>query len=91
RSNDDGITNDLRPIFEGKVEGAISVSVVIRDKDGNPVSTIEGQVAENGDWVATSPTDLVDGEYTWEVVARNNIGNSSISDKHKIVIDREIE
>ncbi|MEZ9986558.1 Ig-like domain-containing protein, partial [Vibrio sp. 10N.261.49.A3] len=41
--------------------------------------------------MATSPTDLVDGEYTWEVVARNNIGNSSISDKHKIVIDREIE
>ncbi|MFA0149538.1 Ig-like domain-containing protein, partial [Vibrio sp. 10N.261.46.C10] len=93
--DEDGITNNTFPRFSGIAEKGAVVTVVIRDEDGNMLTTMEVNPEDNGSWVADSAngepmlpdSGLLDGDYTWTVEVTDPAGNHSSSEEFNLSID----
>ncbi|MFB6365177.1 Ig-like domain-containing protein [Paenibacillus elgii] len=58
-----------KPEFKGTADAGSTVTVAIKDKHGNVVGTPTVTVNAYGAWNFTPDSDLVDGNYTFEVTA----------------------
>ena len=73
----DSTGNDTTPEITGTVDDKnATVHVVIKDGEGNTVQEGDATV-DNGNWSYTPDTDLPDGDYTVEVTAKDEAGNTS--------------
>ncbi|XEC95745.1 S-layer homology domain-containing protein [Paenibacillus tarimensis] len=81
--------NVLQPEIAGVVEAGSTVTVTVKDKDGNPVQDAVGEaiVDENGNWSFTPAVDLPPGEYTIEVTAEKG-GKTATKTKTLIIVDK---
>ncbi|XEC95583.1 S-layer homology domain-containing protein [Paenibacillus tarimensis] len=66
-----GTVNTSRPEIAGEVEAGSTVTVTIKDAEGNVVTEAGGTaiVDDNGSWGFTPSVDLPDGSYTIEATA----------------------
>ncbi len=78
-----------KPEIAGEVEAGSTVSVVIRDKDGNEVTGAGGEatVDPNGNWKFVPNVDLANGTYTIEVKAKKG-GLTATKTKPITVVDK---
>ena len=83
----DGATlNNPDITFAGSGSPGDTVEVVITDGDGNVVETLEVEIDEQGNW-SVDTTDLPEGDYTIEVSATDDAGNSTSGDPITLTVD----
>ncbi|MBU3846683.1 MAG: Ig-like domain repeat protein, partial [Candidatus Acinetobacter avistercoris] len=70
--------NDKTPEITGTTEAGTTVTVVVRDKDGNVVATGPATVTDKT-WTYTPSADLKDGDYTVTAEAKDKAGNTGTS------------
>ncbi|OTG79942.1 hypothetical protein B9T33_10510 [Acinetobacter sp. ANC 5054] len=79
------VTNDLTPTISGDVEIGSSVYVYIKNELGEVQIEGNASVFSNGTWTFTPSTDLFDGHFTVEAVAKDSAGNeASATDEFEI-------
>lgn len=73
--------SESKPTIAGKAEVGSIVTVVIKDKNGQPVANAGGTatVDNAGNWTFTPPVGLDNGEYTIEVTATKDNKSSTVS------------
>ncbi|MGE7825597.1 S-layer homology domain-containing protein [Paenibacillus sp. NPDC093718] len=66
------VVTESKPEFSGTASPGSSITVAIKDKDGNIVDTPTVTVLEDGTWSFTPDNELADGDYTFEITAVKN-------------------
>ncbi len=77
----------LETTISGTSEPGISVTVVIKDNAGNIVQTLMTTADMQGNWTIDAAA-LIEGDYTLEVVAEDDAGNTSNSGVISFRIDK---
>ncbi|WP_168735506.1 S-layer homology domain-containing protein [Cohnella fermenti] len=74
-------TTDSKPTIAGKVTAGSTVTIVIKDKDGSPLTDVgvEATVDAEGNWTFTPSIALLIGNYTIEAIAVNGDRTHTIS------------
>ena len=79
------LSNDNTPTISGSAEAGSTVTVVIKDKAGTVIETLNTKADSNGDWNVTAK-ELADGEYSVSASSVDTAGNASapVSDTTQI-------
>lgn len=90
--NTDGITQNRTPAFKGSGEAGGTITITIRDAEGNVVRTYETVVERNGTWSFQIPTDepLPDGNYSYVIGIEDSTGNTAFVDEKELQIDNSL-
>ncbi|WP_180173821.1 BapA/Bap/LapF family large adhesin, partial [Acinetobacter sp. YH01024] len=75
--HDVGVITDPSPSFSGKTEKGVTVSVSVKDQLGNVVETGQALVDAQGNWSYQAKSNLTNGLYHIEAIAKDAAGNSS--------------
>ena len=90
--NTDGITQNRNPAFKGSGEAGGTITITIRDAEGNVVRTYETIVERNGTWSFQVPSNepLADGKYTYVIGIEDSTGNTAFVDEKELQIDNSL-
>ncbi|MBR7890181.1 Ig-like domain repeat protein, partial [Marinomonas sp. A79] len=69
----DQLTNETQPVFEGTVEVGSTVTLTIAGQSISANATVD----ENGNWQVTVPTELADSDYQYTLTAEDAAGNTT--------------
>ncbi|WP_373685359.1 BapA/Bap/LapF family large adhesin [Acinetobacter sp. YH12154] len=75
--HDVGVITDPSPSFSGKTEKGVTVTVNVKDQLGNVVETGQALVDAQGNWSYQAKSNLTNGLYHIEAIAKDAAGNSS--------------
>ena len=85
----DGITNVKSPVFEGRSEQDAAITMVIT-KDGVTQHTLTTTAGSGGNWSINNVPELGDGDYRWQVTAKDAAGNISPPQNGVFTIDTAV-
>lgn len=90
-NGDPAQVTESKPEIAGNVAAGSTVTVVIKDKDGNVVEDAGGVATVNADgtWLFTPSVDLAVGDYTIEVTATSADGKTAVTKLKRLEVQIE--
>ncbi|MCY9861141.1 Ig-like domain-containing protein [Vibrio coralliirubri] len=90
--NTDGVTQNRNPAFKGSGEAGGTITITIRDEEGNIVRTYETIVERNGTWAFQIPSGepLSDGKYSYVIGIEDSTGNTAFVEEKELQIDNSL-
>ena len=91
KSDEDNITSDATPEFEGRSEKGALITLLIKQGDHvlhTLTTTVEN---EDGSWNINNVPALPEGDYSWHITATDVAGNETPASTGVLQIDKSIE